>query len=171
MPAALVSLVHPDNIPPLEWILSGGDVIDDRVLQTWGSKPNMLINAYGPTESTIGNTLGYVDHDTRRSVVGHLYPASSLYVLHPGNDVPVYAGGVGELVFGGPQVGDGYVGAAELTTSKFPTLSDGARVYRTGDRGRLLCDGNIECLGRTERGQVKITVSYTHLTLPTNREV
>lgn len=156
LPAALVSLVHPDNIPPLEWILSGGDVIDDRVLQTWGSKPNMLINAYGPTESTIGNTLGYVNHDTRRSVVGHLYPASSLYVLHPGNDVPVYAGGVGELVFGGPQVGDGYVGAAELTTSKFPTLSDGARVYRTGDRGRLLCDGNIECLGRTERGQVKI---------------
>ncbi|WFD36567.1 NRPS [Malassezia cuniculi] len=156
LPAALVSLVHPDNVPPLEWILSGGDVIDDRVLQTWGAKPNTLINAYGPTESTIGNTLGYVDRDTRRSVVGKLYPTSSLYVLRIGSDVPVYAGAVGELVFGGPQVGDGYVGAPELSDAKFPTLADGARVYRTGDRGRLLADGNIECLGRTERGQVKI---------------
>ena len=156
LPAALVSLVHPANVPPLEWILSGGDVIDDRVLQTWGAMPHKLINAYGPTESTIGNTLGWVDRGTRRSVVGQLYLASSLYVLRAGSDQPVYAGGVGELVFGGPQVGDGYVGAAELTAAKFPTLPDGARVYRTGDRGRLLADGNIECLGRMERGQVKI---------------
>ncbi|KAI3613362.1 hypothetical protein CBS9595_004195 [Malassezia furfur] len=159
VPAALASLLHPARMPPLEWLMSGGDVIDERVVQTWATPPQRLVNAYGPTEGTIGNTLGFMTPTTRRSVVGEVYPATTLLVLPPPGAAdaaqPVYAGAIGELAVAGPQVADGYVGAPELTAAKFPTLG-GRRVYRTGDRGRLLCDGRVECLGRIERGQVKV---------------
>ncbi|WFD04545.1 NRPS [Malassezia obtusa] len=161
VPAALASLLHPARLPPLEWLMSGGDVIDERVVRAWSVPPHRLVNAYGPTEGTIGNTLGFMTPRTRRSVVGHVYPATTLLVLPPARGdaeadaTPVFAGAVGELVVAGPQVADAYVGAPELTAERFPTLG-ARRVYRTGDRGRLLCDGRVEVLGRLERGQVKI---------------
>ena len=157
LPAALAALVHPEHLPPMEWLMSGGDMVDERVVREWGTPPQKLINAYGPTEGTIGNTLGHVDANTRRSVVGKVYPATTLYICR-GNEL-AYTGAVGEIVVGGPQVADGYVGAPELTAQKFPTLTLGTRsqrVYRTGDRGRLLHNGVVECLGRMERGQVKV---------------
>ena len=153
LPAALAALVRPERVPRLEWLMSGGDVIDERVVRAWGTPPQRLVNAYGPTEGTIGNTLGFVDAHTRRSVVGDAYPTSAVWIVRDG-DV-AYRGTVGEIVVGGPQVADGYVGAPELTAAQFPTLR-GARVYRTGDRGRMLWDGRIECLGRLARGQVKV---------------
>lgn len=153
LPAALAALVRPDLVPPMEWLMSGGDVIDERVVRAWGTPPRRLINAYGPTEGTIGNTLGFVDAHTRRSVVGEAYPTSTVYILQ-GDDM-AYRGTVGEIVVGGPQVAEGYVSAPELTSTQFPTLH-GQRVYRTGDRGRMLWDGRIECLGRLSRGQVKV---------------
>lgn len=154
LPAALAALVHPANVGPMEWLMSGGDMLDERVVKTWGSPPHTLINAYGPTEGTIGNTLGKMDATTRRSVVGSVYPATTLYIYQ--GDRLAYTGTVGEIVVGGPQVGDGYVHAPELTASAFPKLPNGQRVYRTGDRGRLLLDGRVECLGRIARGQVKV---------------
>lgn len=156
LPAALAALVHPQHVPQLEWLMSGGDVIDERVVREWGAPPNRLINAYGPTEGTIGNTLGFVDGQTRRSVVGDVYPATALYICGRDSMAATYTGAVGEIVVGGPQVADGYVGAPDLTAAKFPTLPHGQRVYRTGDRGRLLANGRVECLGRMERGQVKV---------------
>ncbi|WFD18637.1 NRPS [Malassezia caprae] len=153
LPAALAALIRPPHVPRLEWLMSGGDVIDERVVRAWGTPPQRLINAYGPTEGTIGNTLGFVDAHTRRSVVGDAYPTSTVWILE--DEQVAYRGAVGEIVVGGPQVADGYVGAPALTATQFPTLR-GARVYRTGDRGRMLSDGRIECLGRLARGQVKV---------------
>ena len=51
----------------------------------------------------------------------------------------------------------GYVGRAELTAEKFieHPYKKGSRLYRTGDRGRWLSDGNIEYLGRRD-DQVKV---------------
>lgn len=153
LPAALAALVDPAHAPPLEWLMSGGDMVDERVVRVWGTPPQRLINAYGPTEGTIGNTLGFVDNHTRRSVVGSAYPTSTVMICR--GDEVAYRGAVGEIVVGGPQVADGYVGAPELTAAQFP-LWQGQRVYRTGDRGRMLWDGRIECLGRLARGQVKV---------------
>jgi amino acid adenylation domain-containing protein len=65
----------------------------------------------------------------------------------------------GELYIGGVGVASGYRNQPALTAARFvrdPLSSDpDARLYRTGDRGRLLPDGNIELLGRVDH-QVKI---------------
>ncbi|MGH8407257.1 MAG: phosphopantetheine-binding protein, partial [Pseudomonas sp.] len=69
---------------------------------------------------------------------------------------PVPLGVVGELFIAGVQVARGYLHRPELTAERF--LKDPfnpGRMYRTGDVGRYLPDGNIEYLGRND-DQVKI---------------
>ena len=59
----------------------------------------------------------------------------------------------GELWIGGDAVALGYVNAPELTEASFP-VRDGERLYRTGDRVRIVA-GGLEYLGRLD-DQVKV---------------
>lgn len=64
-------------------------------------------------------------------------------------------GEVGELAVGGYQLATGYINRPEQTNSVFISSPYG-RIYRTGDKARLLPDGRLECLGRLADGQVKL---------------
>ncbi|TKY86411.1 hypothetical protein EX895_004560 [Sporisorium graminicola] len=147
LPAALAGTVHPEDVQ-LEWLMSGGDVIDSRVVDEWNQAQRLLINAWGPTEATIGNTLGQVKTGATRNAIGRVYPASSMFVLEEGSTRVLPSGAIGELAVGGPQLADCYYGREELTAEKFVYMEDGTRVYRTGDLGRFLHDETVECLGR-----------------------
>ncbi len=61
----------------------------------------------------------------------------------------------GELVVGGAGLARGYLGRPELTAERFVPAPSGARLYRSGDLGRYLPDGDVEYLGRLDH-QVKI---------------
>jgi len=62
----------------------------------------------------------------------------------------------GELYIGGNGLAQGYLGDAEKTAERFIRHpATGERIYRTGDFGLYLEDGNIEFLGRQDL-QVKI---------------
>ena len=81
-----------------------------------------------------------------------------MYVFDPHfNPVPV--GVTGEIYVSGEGLARGYLNRPELTAERFlphPHSSvPGARIYRTGDLGRYLPDGNLDCLGRIDH-QVKI---------------
>jgi len=90
--------------------------------------------------------------------IGRPLPGTLTLVLDAGLD-PVPVGGVGELCLGGAGLARGYGGRPALTAERFVPhpFSDqpGARVYRTGDRARLLPDGRLGYLGRLDR-QVKL---------------
>ncbi|HYC27650.1 MAG TPA: condensation domain-containing protein, partial [Chitinophagaceae bacterium] len=118
-----------------------------------------LYNLYGPTETAVDVTCwdvpaGNID----KVVIGKPIANTSVYILNS-SDQLVPAGGIGEICIGGIQVARGYLNQAALTAEKF--ISDpfsnkpGARLYKTGDLGRWLKDGNIEYLGRID-DQVKI---------------
>jgi acyl-coenzyme A synthetase/AMP-(fatty) acid ligase len=68
---------------------------------------------------------------------------------------PVPVGVVGQLYIGGDGLARGYLGREELTRERFLSSRWGTRVYRTGDLGRYLGDGQIDFLGRVDH-QVKI---------------
>ncbi len=66
---------------------------------------------------------------------------------------------MGELYIGGDGVGRGYLNRPDLTGRAFirnPSSSnEGSRIYKTGDRIKLLPDGSIFLIGRND-GQIKI---------------
>jgi amino acid adenylation domain-containing protein len=122
-----------------------------------------IMNHYGPTETTIG-CLTFDVPDSTASRAGATVPLgrpigdTSVYVLGPDRQLlPV--GVTGELYIGGSGVARGYLGQPSLTAERFvpDNLSGtpGGRLYRTGDRARLLRGGIVEFLGRQDQ-QVKI---------------
>jgi len=120
-----------------------------------------LVNEYGPTETVVGCSIYRIEAGAPRSggmPIGKPIANMRMYLLDKeGQPVPV--GVVGELYIGGIGVARGYWGRPELTAERF--LPDpyggeaGGRYYRTGDRARLLGDGDVEFLGRVDH-QVKI---------------
>ncbi len=90
--------------------------------------------------------------------VGRPVADTSVYLLDERGD-PVAAGAVGEVYVAGPGLARAYLGDPALTAARW--LPDpfagvaGARMFRTGDLGRLLGDGSLALLGRVDR-QVKV---------------
>ena len=71
---------------------------------------------------------------------------------------PVSVGVTGELYIGGEGVARGYLNMPQLTAEKFLTVPDldaAGRIYRTNDVVRLLENGQLQFLGRSD-GQVKV---------------
>ena len=124
-----------------------------------------LHNAYGPTETTILETIYQVDKKQKNIPIGKAIDNMRLYIVDSqGHRLP--AGAVGELWASGPQVGRGYLNRPDKTAEVFvenPFIVEKekgngekfARCYRTGDVVRYLPDGNIQFVGRQD-GQVKI---------------
>ncbi|WP_075343709.1 non-ribosomal peptide synthetase [Tenacibaculum agarivorans] len=120
-----------------------------------------IINEYGPTEATVGCTT-YTFNTLDENLPTHSYPIGvpmpnmQLYVLDKNlNLVP--EGVTGELCIGGFGLSSGYLHREELTKEKFienPFVA-GDKLYKTGDLGKWLPDGNLEFLGRKD-DQVKI---------------
>lgn len=117
-----------------------------------------VLNVYGVTEATIGNTVHELTTPpvTGTLPIGRPLPGVQALVLDTLLG-PVGPGVVGEIFLGGSGLATAYRGRPDLTAAKFvphPT-EPGVRLYATGDRGRYLPDGSIEFLGRADH-QVKI---------------
>jgi amino acid adenylation domain-containing protein len=161
--AELEAAVGETVLPRLRLIL-GGEACDRGFaerLHAMVPAGCVVFNHYGPTETTVGATAGVLDGPDRSAgttvPLGRPLADTRAYVL--GLDLrPVPIGVHGELLLGGDHVVRGYVGSPGLTAERFipdPFGICGERLYRTGDRARILPDGRLEFLGRMDR-QVKI---------------
>ena len=152
-----------EGLRPLRQLLAGGDVLSPtHVTKVLRALPTLsLINGYGPTENTTFSCCYRIPPDYSGATAVPIGPAIRGTTVHLLDEAghEVGAGEVGELCVGGSGVALGYLNRPELTAEKF--IPDpfsgvpGARLYRTGDRARLLADGVVEFLGRNDR-QVKI---------------
>ncbi|WP_432779452.1 amino acid adenylation domain-containing protein [Pseudomonas corrugata] len=143
----------------LRYLIVGGDVLDPtvigRVLEH--GAPQHLLNGYGPTEATTFSTTYEIKSVGAGSIpIGRPIGNTRVYLLDSRHR-PVPHGVTGELYIAGLGVANGYLNRPELTAEKFipDPFNPQALMYRTGDLGRYLPDGNIEYLGRND-GQVKI---------------
>jgi acyl carrier protein len=96
--------------------------------------------------------------NSSRPRIGRPITNAEVYVLDQElNPTPI--GVMGEIYIGGDGVARGYINHPELTADRFVphpfSQAPGARLYRTGDRGRFLPGGEIECAGRVDH-QVKL---------------
>ena len=149
----------------LRYVIFGGDRLEPAYLRPWAERYPLdrvaLVNMYGITETTVHVTYYRLrDRDVRgpagRSPIGRPIPETTVYVC----DAHLRAlplGVPGELYVGGTGVSNGYLNQPELTQERFVAspFRAGERLYRTGDVGRLLPDGNLEYLGRNDQ-QVQI---------------
>ncbi|HZN06001.1 MAG TPA: amino acid adenylation domain-containing protein, partial [Pyrinomonadaceae bacterium] len=158
LPPSMLAVLSPDEWPALETVVSAGERCPAEIPVRW-SRGKRFINGYGPTEATIGAAVyEYDDRHDGDPPVGRPFPNTQIYLLDQYlNPVPV--GAAGELHIGGAGVARGYLGRPELTAEKFIPdpfgAEPGARLYKTGDMGRFLRDGNITFLGRRDE-QLKL---------------
>src|SRR5437899_2293064 len=123
--------------------------------------PFRLVNNYGPTECTVLATSGTVlsnEHPHRLPSIGSPIDNVQVHILNEGmRQAPI--GESGEIYIGGAGLARGYRNQPDLTAERFvpdPFSSEpGARLFRTGDLGRYLPDGQVAFLGRIDE-QVKI---------------
>ncbi len=120
-----------------------------------------LFNEYGPTEGTVWSTVWEAPPDGAplASVpIGRAIPNVDVWLMDAAGQ-PAAVGLAGEIHLGGGGVARGYVNRPALTAERFVpdglSGEPGARLYRTGDRGRWSADGELSFLGRADR-QVKL---------------
>ncbi|KAF5071159.1 Linear gramicidin synthase subunit D [anaerobic digester metagenome] len=134
-------------------------IVGGEKLKHYYDRPYTVVNAYGPTESTVETTFFNVDQEYRNIPIGKSLLNVRSYVVDE-QLRPVPVGRPGELCHAGRQIGRGYHNLPEKTAAAFvpnPFASgpDDQLLYRTGDMVRRRGDGLIEYIGRID-SQVKI---------------
>ena len=163
--AGLVRSVSPARrFPALRRILMAGEPLPVSDVRDWFAAFGTvidLINLYGSTETTMVKFWHRVtESDLERGFIPIGQPMSGARaLLLDENRRPCSRGAVGEIYIRSPYLTLGYYRQAQLTAEVFvpnPFNNDPKDlIYRTGDLGRMLDDGNFQFLGRKDH-QVKI---------------
>ncbi len=168
VPSPMAELVGAKLPEGLRIVNLAGEALKPELVERIYAHPQVeqVINLYGPSEDTTYSTWTVVPSGVRgvrgvrgatRVTIGRPIAGTAARVLGPfGEPVPV--GVHGELCLAGSGLARGYLGRPELTADRFvpdPFGAAGARMYRTGDRVKLLPDGQIDFLGRLDN-QIKL---------------
>lgn len=135
----------------LKRIVVGGDALRQYRLGSY-----RITNEYGPSETTVASTAIHVDQQFERVPIGKPAKNTRVYVLDRQQRLQPL-GVPGEICIAGAGLARGYRSDPELTAQRFVAdpFYPGDKMYKTGDLGRWLPDGNLEFLGRVDF-QVKI---------------
>ncbi|MEV2395949.1 amino acid adenylation domain-containing protein [Paenibacillus larvae] len=162
--SVLLEHLEPEQtgLEKLELLVVTGEALKPNLVGRWfGKYPGIrMANAYGPTEASDDITHYLMEQDPGRVMlpVGSPVQNMTIYIVDEAGELcPV--GVKGEIWVAGIGVGRGYLNQEEKTREAFTedpfAKEPGVRLYKTGDIGRWLEDGNIEFLGRKD-DQVKI---------------
>jgi len=140
----------------LRIIFSGGEALTIELRELFFEIMNcQLVNLYGPTEASIYISSNGCRSSNQSVNIGKPIYNSKIHILDNYlNPLPI--GTVGEIFLSGVGLAEGYVNNIEETKKRFvENKVTKELMFRTGDLGRYLYDGNIEFLGRIDK-QVKI---------------
>lgn len=147
-------LCHDRKLQSLHTVISGGERLEESLKDALIDRGYKLYNNYGPAETTVDA----LSVECSENTVSLGRPISNVrcYILDKDKNIsPI--GVPGELYIAGDGVGRGYLNLPEFTNEKFMNdpFNPNDRMYKTGDLGRWLPNGEIEFLGREDH-QVKI---------------
>jgi amino acid adenylation domain-containing protein len=156
---AEAALVAELPLPALRVVVSSGEQlrITPEIRKFCRTNPQLLLeNQYGPTETHVvtSYTLSGPPQDyPTLPPIGRPIDGVTLQLLDEDRR-PVPDGATGEIWLAGTCLAHGYERRADLTAERFSAV-DGIPMYRTGDLGTRLPNGEVVYLGRTDR-QVKV---------------
>ena len=166
VPSLLRVMVESDDalaerLPNLRFCVCSGESLAVELAAAFREKlpHTKLINLYGSSEMAADVTCYEVtDTSALNSIpIGKPIANTQIYLLDT-HLQPVPYGVSGEIYVGGEGLARGYLNQPALTQEKFvsnPFNGGQTRLFRTGDLGRYLADGNIEFHGRRDH-QVKV---------------
>ena len=151
--------------PALRHLLIAGEPLLAGDVKAWRevSGPDAeVVNLYGPTETTLAKMfyrITTLPEDPGKVLpIGHALPNTNVLIANGAR--LCRPGEIGEIHLRTPYRSLGYLGDPELTEASFIANPLGTEpddiVYKTGDLGRYLADGAVECLGRMDN-QIKIS--------------
>ncbi|MBD5182401.1 MAG: amino acid adenylation domain-containing protein [Bacteroidales bacterium] len=139
----------PDSV---KLIISGGDVIRASYITNLRNKGIRIYNTYGPSETCVCSNYFRVDNaqplDDGTFSIGKAIKGVEVKILDK-NLKEVPQGEIGEICIFGEGVNQGYLGNPP-EQANFVTLPDGTRLYRSGDLGYVMPDGNMAFLHRRD---------------------
>lgn len=144
---------RPELLPKtVKLIISGGDVIRASYITNLRDRGIRIYNTYGPSETCVCSNYFRVDNATPLQdgtfSIGKAIKGVEVKILDKDfREVP--RGQVGEICIFGEGVNRGYLGNPP-EQANFVTLADGTRMYRSGDMGYVLPDGNLAFLHRRD---------------------
>jgi len=154
-----------EKLATMRMIYVVGEALSGEVVRQWQRRFGtriLITNGYGPTECTVFTAVydvpGLVPEEQVNIPIGKPLAHYKIYILNEEMQLcPVHV--PGEIYVETVALSRGYLNQPDKTAEAFVPnpFSDqpGALFYKTGDLGRLLPDGNIECLGRKDN-QVKL---------------
>jgi amino acid adenylation domain-containing protein len=140
--------------------LAGEPLKAELVERIFGAtEAGRVCNLYAPSETTTYSTMAEMRRGEPFGMhIGRPIANTQVYMVDEWLE-PAPVGVSGEIYIGGAGVARGYLNQPELAAERFVPdpfgREPGGRLYKTGDLGRRLPDGNIEFLGRNDF-QVKI---------------
>ncbi|MFK7750330.1 MAG: amino acid adenylation domain-containing protein, partial [Kordia sp.] len=142
----------------LNTVLLGGEKLSPKHIQKLRTQyPTLqIINGYGPTENTTFSLTYDIKEVSDSIPIGKPISNSSVYILNEKHQLqPI--GVVGEIYLGGDGLAKGYLNDPDKTAEKFVSnpFIKGETIYKSGDLGMWLSDGNVLYMGRNDN-QVKI---------------
>ena len=145
-----------DQLPHLRVIVCGGEHFAENLVELLHERTDARIfNMYGPTETTVTTTVKELAPGDTITIGSPIFGSHILVVGDTGMAQPT--GVPGELCIAGQGLAAGYVNRPDETRRAFTTLPElpDLPVYRTGDVGVALPNGEILLKGRTDH-QVKV---------------
>lgn len=133
--------LEPANLSDLQYLDAGGEQMSRHVADMWASNEKAtLVNAFRPTEMSIGCTAAEVTPDSNLRNVGRPYRNSVAQDLVPGLNYYTLRGVAGEPCFTGALVTKRCHNSPNAKW--FIDDFEGEKLYRIGDTVRLIADDN-----------------------------
>ncbi|MCB2300170.1 non-ribosomal peptide synthetase family protein [Clostridium tagluense] len=153
-----------DKLKKLKYVILAGEILRGndikKFINMFGDRIQ-LINLYGPTETTLAKLFYKIKkEDVNKVIIPVGKPIDFAEALILSDDMEKCARRiVGQIYIRTPFITSGYCNDKELTRKVFIknpfTKNPNDIIYKTGDLGRMLNDGNIEVIGRIDN-QIKI---------------
>ena len=149
LPPAYLSNLDKTKLTSLKTIVTAGESPNNIDAAYFSSKINYF-NAYGPTEYSVCATLYKVKGNEKIIPIGKPLENTQVYILDT-NMNPMPIGCWGEIHLAGDGISRGYINRPEKNKEVFleNPFTSTSQLYKTGDIGRWLEDGNIEFTSRS----------------------